>query len=144
MLNETLQSLLDEFAAEIGGAAKRGEFRIVQRLTDAAAKVADVRDQLAGSIGNGQLRKFSVVVSDGALKNDYLNLTEAVNAGVVAIGEQMTIYCDSGTFKTVLLPRKYLQERSGIAAFYQKAGIHVGDVVTLTETARNTWHLERG
>jgi hypothetical protein len=95
------------------------------------------------SINSQQLRKISVVVTDGMIKQNLLTLTKAKKAGLVEEGQFFVIHPDGGdSFETKLLPKgNRLQERGKLAAFYARHKVEGDDHVILEETKKGVWKL---
>lgn len=61
-------------------------------------------------------------ISDGALSNNYLNLREAIDHGIVAVGQTIRISFPGTTLNSIQSDIKangYLRERSAIRCFYE-------------------------
>ncbi|MGJ8650800.1 MAG: hypothetical protein ACSHX4_10610 [Opitutaceae bacterium] len=101
------------------------------------------KESEATEVRSPQLRKFSVSISEGMIKQNLLTLTEAKKRGLVKEGEYFTITPDSGErFETKLLSAgNRLQERGKIAAFYKTHAVEDGDRVIMEEVKPGHWRL---
>jgi hypothetical protein len=94
------------------------------------------------SVKNG-LRKVTIQITEGMLRQSLLSMTAAKKAGVVKLGEQFKIHLPSGEeLATELInPGNKLRERGRIQAFYKAKGVKEGDYVVLTEFEKGVWKM---
>jgi len=170
MTNKVIESI-DELAAHvmtrITEAAGKHDLSSIETLTRAASDLKEIKEKVShvgarlarlnpqsasarvasGTTSSGsKLREFKMEVTDGAIRQNLLTMTEPLKRGLVKPDEQFTIEAlPSGErFKTILLASgNKLQERGAITRFYRDAHVRGGDFVLLTEIAPGEWTLRR-
>jgi len=91
-------------------------------------------------------RRIEVEITQGMINQNLLVLTDAVNRGIVNVGETLALECmPSGErFSTEVIEQgKKLRERGAIGRFYAAARVRAGDCVKLSEVGPRRWRLER-
>jgi hypothetical protein len=92
------------------------------------------------------LRCIDVEITQGMINQNLLVLTDAVNRGIINIGETLALECvPSGErFSTEVIEQgKKLRERGAIGRFYATARVRARDNVRMSEVAPRHWRLER-
>jgi hypothetical protein len=164
---ETIDVLAAEVMTRITQAASKHDLPSIETLTRAASELKEIKEKvlhvgarlarlnpqaanarggLGTTSGGSKLREFKMEVTDGAIRQNLLTMTEPLKSGLAKAGEQFAIEAlPSGErFKTILLTSgNKLQERGAINRFYRDAHVGGGDFVLLTEVAPGEWTLRK-
>lgn len=164
---ESIDELVAHVMTRITQAASKHDLGSIETLTRAAGDLKEIKEKVShvgarlarlngqtataagpsGATSSGsKLREFKIEVTDGAIRQNLLTMTEPLKRGLVKPNEQFTIEAlPSGErFKTILLASgNKLQERGAISRFYRDAHVRGGDFVLLTEVAPGEWTLRR-
>jgi len=162
-----LDGQIKKVMTQITDAASRQDLAAIQRLTQKATELQDLKGQMAAiqqrfdsltaeqpnapmpptnQPMNGVIRQLLIEVTQGMLNENLLTVSRYVKSGLVKVGEQFVIEpLPSGKpFQTVLLRQgKKLRERGKIADFYRTANVKAGDYVLLTEVTPGRWTLKK-
>lgn len=92
-----------------------------------------------------RLRRIRVSITQGAINQNLLTLTDARKRGLLRSGEHFKIrFPDGEELETELIqPGNKLRERGRIGAFYRHQEVHVGDYVILAEIEPGVWTLTK-
>lgn len=90
------------------------------------------------------LRKITIEVTDGMIRNHMLTLTQACKAGIVRTGEKLKLtFPWKEVIQTeIMSPGNRLRERSAIRRIYEENSMVSGDRVILTETLKGRWNVD--
>ena len=162
-----LDKQIKKVMTQIAEAASKRDLAAIQRLTQKAAELQELREQMVAiqqrfvsltteridapvpsmnQSTNGIIRQLPIEVTQGMINENLLTMSRHVKSGKIKVGEQLVIEpLPSGKpFQTVLLRQgKKLQERGKIASFYRAANVKSGDYVLLTETSSGRWTLKK-
>lgn len=144
-----LNDLLTGISASIQEAARQQDFSSITALTKAATAIASFSKTLVaesetlGLFGTEtQDRTFLVRISEGALRNSYLSVTEGINRGWLRPGQSIKVTLPDGQqFSSMVMQANRLQERGRVSEFYSTQRIKAGDYVELTEIQPEVWSL---
>jgi hypothetical protein len=145
----SVKNVTAALSARIQNAAAEQDFETVAALTKSAATIASYANGIAeekerlGLAGNErEARTFLIRITEGALRNSYLSVTEGMKKGWLKPGETVRITLAGGReFATLIMLAKRLQERGLISEFYSDQEILAGDYVEMTETEQGSWTL---
>ena len=146
---KSLRDVTSALSARIQKAAVAQDFEAVAALTKSAARIASFAEGIVderqgmGLVGDkNELRTFLVRVTEGALRNSYLTVTEGIAKGWLKPGQTLQVELpESRTFSTVVMQANRLQERGQISEFYADEVIRTGDYVEMTELQPGYWTL---
>ena len=162
-----LDKQIKKIMAQIAEAAAKRDLVAIQRLTQKASELQELKEQMAAiqqryvsltteridapvpsmnQPTNEIIRQLPIEVTQGMINENLLTLSRHVKSGKIKVGEQLIIEpLPSGKlFQTVLLRQgKKLRERGKIASFYRAANVKAGDYVLLTEISPGRWTLKK-
>jgi hypothetical protein len=146
-----IDQLLDGISSDIQEFADHHDFETVSFLTKTASAVQaskkiiveeHKRPGLVTPKGNNG--SFRIQITEGALKNSYLNITEGLHNGVLKLGAVILLKLPNNQqVTTKVVPGNRLQERGLIAKFYQQEKIRAGDFLSMAEISPGTWFLQK-
>jgi len=96
------------------------------------------------SVGNSESKSFTITISQGALKQRLLKLSEGISKGLLTAGQVIEIKLPDGQqFTTKVMSDNRLQDRGHIANFYAKEDVKPGDSVLVSEVQPGLWSLKK-
>jgi hypothetical protein len=100
-------------------------------------------DEEATQDNKDKLRHFTIMVTEGMLRNHMLTLTNAKQRGLIAEGEQFILTPKDGeTITTTLVqPGNRLQARKAIWQFYERFSVKAGERIVMEEHQAGEWNL---
>jgi|SRR5208283_3169822 len=146
---KSLNDLTKCLSTKIQEAAGKQDFDAVAAFTRAAGMIASFAkgaveegEKLGLADDNPEGRTFLVRITEGALRNSYLSVTEGISRGWLKPGQSIQVELSGGReFTTSVMQANRLKERGLISEFYSAQRIKAGDYVELTETQRDVWLL---
>lgn len=147
-----VHSIIERLSNEIQSSALEKDFGTISSLTKSASAVSALASVLEEEGARFRViepefrsakRNFQVEITDGALRNSYLSVTEAINAGILSSGQRIQVKTGAGEFETVVMEANRLQARSEIKNFFAEREIKPGDYVELTEVSTGSWVMEK-
>lgn len=147
--DKALEELVNGLSSEIQNSATKNDFDEVAALSGVASRinsakklVADEQKKLGPlSPDPAQQRSFAVCITEGALKQSYLSVTEGINQRLLKDGQSIDVKLPDGhQFKTTVMHNR-LQERGHIAKFYAKEHVEVDNCVGFIEITPGLWSL---
>jgi hypothetical protein len=149
--SDALGSLLSKLSTDIQGAAAKGDFKAVERLTKFAMNIGSSKsivDEVHTAYGccpgiSGK-KQFTVEITAGAIKNSYLSVTEGIAKGYLHPGDVLKLLLPNGAvITTKVMVQNRLQERGEIGKFYAKQQVQPGNSVIMSEISSGTWSLKK-
>jgi hypothetical protein len=146
---QSLEALLTELSAQIQAAAGLQDFNSVSALTKAATTIAsytrgitEEQERLGLMNQQSEARSFLIQITEGAVRNSYLSVTEGISRGWLSPGQTVEVEVPGWkTFSTLVMQANRLQERGLVSDFYSANQITAGDFVEFTEKEPGRWVL---
>lgn len=162
-VTDTINEVIAQVMTQITEAAGKHDLATIETLTRAASDLKEAKEKVAqvgvrlarlnparaalpSTFNQTKFREFKIEVTDGAIRQNLLNMTVPLKRGQAKPDERFIIEAlPSGErFTTVLLASgNKLQERGAINRFYRDAHVRGGDFVLLSEIAPGEWALRK-